>query len=230
MDYIILLPVFNNHLLFKNYTYKFIKRYNLQDKCIMLIQNEDDEENYAEFIDIKKERCPVGKDRAINYMSRILPLDTNIVCMDDDLTGLIDLCGNLIDDVNELFIEMFETMHKDNITLGGFYPVPNTFFMKKQKSITTHLTFIVGSCFLYINKRIPIEASGKQDYIFSIENFNYARKLLRYNHIAIKYQYKAGMEQENDLQKFIDKYSDYISYIKYNKKNKTSIILKKIET
>tara|TARA_A100001201_G_scaffold41501_1_gene42540 strand:+ start:3826 stop:4518 length:693 start_codon:yes stop_codon:yes gene_type:complete len=230
MDYIILLPVFKNALLFKNYTYKFIKRYSLQDNCIMLIQNDDDEENYAEFIDIKKERVTQGKGRAINYMSHILPIDTNIVCMDDDVSGLIDVCGNLIDDVNELFIEMFESMHKDNITLSGFYPVANTFFMKKQKSITTHLTFIVGSCFLFINKRIPLETSGKDDYIFSIENFKYAGKVLRYNHIAIKYQYKAGIEQENDLQKFIDKYSDYINYVKYHKKGTSSIILKKIET
>ena len=68
MDYKILLPVYNNNILFNNYAYKFIKRNNLQDKCILLIQNDEDEKKYAEFVDIKKIRCPSGKDRAINFM------------------------------------------------------------------------------------------------------------------------------------------------------------------
>ena len=41
--------------------------------------------------------------------------------------------------------------------------------------------------------------------------------------------YKAGIEKENDLQDFKDKYKDYISYVKYNKNGKTSIILKKLK-
>ena len=229
MNYKILLPVYNNNTLFNNYTYKFIKRYNLQDKAIMLVQNDEDEKKYAEFVDIKKIRCPSGKGKAINYITEQLPLDSQVVCMDDDITGLIDVCGNIVEDVNKLFIEMFDKMKKENITLSGVYPVANTFFMKARPAITTCLTFIVGACFLFINKRIELESSGKDDYIFSIDNFNYAGKLLRYNHIAVKYQYKAGIEKENDLKNFIDNYKDYISYIRYRKKGTTSIMLKKLK-
>ena len=60
-------------------------------------------------------------------------------------------------------------------------------------------------------------------------SIHYAGKVLRYNHIAVKYIYKAGIEKENDLQDFKDKYKDYISYVKYNKNGKTSIILKKLK-
>ena len=229
MNYTILLPVYNNNILFNNYAYKFIKRYNLQDKCILLIQNDEDEKNYAEFVDIKKIRCPPGKGKAVSFMMKQLPIDSQVVCIDDDITGLIDIRGNHVEDVNKLFIEMFDKMKKENITLSGVYPVANTFFMKGREAITTHLNFIVGACFLFINKRIEIETSGKDDFIFTIDNFNYAGKVLRYNHIAVKYQYKAGIEKENDLQDFIDKYRDYISYVKYNKNGKTSIILKKLK-
>ncbi len=228
MNYTILLPVFNNHLLFKNYTYLFLKSYNLQDKCIMLIQNEEDAESYEEFSDIKQERTPRGKGASINFMMNKLPLDSNIVCIDDDVSGLMDVCGNQIGDVNKLFIEMFDNMNKEHITLGGFYPVSNGYFMKKQQSHITHLSFIVGSCFLFINKHIPLEIdNGKDDYIFSIDNFNWAGKVLRYNHIAVRYQYKAGIEKDGDLEEFVSKYKEYISYVRYHKKGTTSIVLKK---
>ena len=228
MNYTILLPVYNNNILFNNYAYKFIQQNQLQDKSILLVQNDEDEKKYKRF-NIKQVRCPHGKQKAINYMMAQLPLDSNIVCVDDDISCLIDVCGNRVEDINNLFIEMFETMKEENITLSGVYPVANTFFMKARPAITTCLTFIVGACFLFINKYIPLQSSGKDDYIFSIENFNYAGKLLRYNHIAVKYQYKAGIESSDDLKNFIDNYKDYISYVKYKKNGKTSIILKKLK-
>ena len=229
MNYTILLPVYNNHLLFKNYTYLFIKQYNLEDKCIMLIQNDKDAEDYAQFKDIKKERTPQGKGASINYMSHILPLDCNIVCIDDDLTGLIDIKQEYIRDVNELFLEMFSTMHKEHITLGGFYPTPNPYFMKSRPEITTHLSFIVGACFLFINRAILLEASGKDDYMFSIENFKECGKVLRYNHVAVKYQYKSNLENDGDLEDLLRRYREYIAYVRRHKKGTTSVVLKKLK-
>jgi len=231
MDYIVLLPVYNNHLLFKNYTYLFLKQYNLQSKCILLIQNDKDAEDYAQFKDIKQERCPQGKGASINYMSHILPLDCNIVCIDDDVTGLMDINQKYIRDVNELFIEMFSTMNKENITLGGFYPTPNPYFMKSRPEITTHLAFCVGSLFLFINRGILLEASGKDDYMFSIENFKECGKVMRYNHVAIRFQYEGNLEKSGDLEDFVSRYGEYIQYVRHHKKkNTSSIVLKKLVT
>ena len=228
MNYTILLPVYNNHLLFKKYTYLFIRQYNLQSKCILLIQSDHDAESYAEFADIKQERCPHGKAEAINHMLNILPLDCNIVCLDDDVNGLIDLNKEYIRDADELFIDMFKTMRKDKITLGGFYPTPNPYFMKCRPEITRHLAFIVGACFCFINRRIMLTPSGKDDYIFTVENFKECGKVLRYNHVAVKHQYKANLENGGDLDDFVNQYKKYISYVRRHKTGTTSIIFKKL--
>jgi len=225
MDFVILIPTYNNFNLFKKYTYKFILKHNLQDKCILLIQSDEDESKYNA-LNLPMRRTPQGKGASISFMMQQLPIDTNIVCIDDDVSKMVDEEERELTEVKQLFIEMFKRLDKEKLTLGGFYPVGKKFYMKPRESVITHLSFIVGSMFLFKNKRIALEEGGKTDYIFTIDNYVYAGGVLRYNHAAPIYKYKANLEYDEDLDVFIKKYGEYVKYVRKLKNNKTSIILK----
>ena len=230
-DYIIIIPVFNNVDKFKRYTYKFVTKYNLKSKCVLLIQNDKDERDYKEaFPDIKQQRTPAGYYKAVNFMTSKLPHNKNIVKIDDDFSSLKKLSGDkLVDvsDVNKLFISIFNELKKSKLSLAGFYPMLSAGYMKERQAVTKDLRFIQGALYLYLNKGIKLQENGKADYIFTIDNYRKDGGVLRYNHIGMGYKFEEGNEKSSDLQKFLKQYGDYVSKVIRHKGGTTSVLLKK---
>ena len=230
-DYIIIIPVFNNVDRFKRYTYKFVTKYNLKSKCVLLIQNDKDAKDYKEaFPDIKQQRTPAGLFKAVNFMTSKLPHNKKIVVLNDDLSSLKKLSGDkLVDvsDVNNLFISIFNELKKSKLSLAGFYPMQSAGYMKERQAVTKDLRFIQGTLYLYLNKGIKLKDGGKSDYMFTIDNYRKDGGVLRYNHIGMRYIYEANHEERGDLEKFLKQYGDYVSKVIRHKGGTSSVLLKK---
>jgi len=230
-DYIILLPVYNNVERFKKYTYKFVTKYNLKSKCLFLIQNDKDANDYKEsFPDIKQQRTPKGLFQCINFMTNKLPHNKKTVVLNDDLYSLKKVSGDKlveVSDVNNLFISIFNELKKSKLSLAGFYPMQSVSYMKDRQAVTKDLRFIQGTLYLYLNKGIKLQHNGKSDFIFTIDNYKKDGGVLRYNHIGIKYLYEATHEKDDDLNRFLKTYGDYVSKVIRHKGGTSSILLKK---
>jgi len=230
-DYIIIIPSFNQSQDFKKYTYKLITEYKLQDKCLLLIQSDEDEKVYKDmFPDIKQQRTPKGYAESMNFMTKKLPKDKLIVAMTDDVSSLKRLSGEKlvkVQDLNKVFTDAFKLLKEKKLTLAGFYMIQNAEYMSKLPAITYDLRFIQGSMYCYINKKIKLIDNGKSDYGFTIDNYILSGGVIRYNHLGMRYRYIAAQEKKGDLEKFVDKYEDYISKVIKHKGGTTSLLLKK---
>jgi hypothetical protein len=163
-------------------------------------------------------------------MTKKLPKDKLIVKLDDDVSSLKKLSGEKlvkVQDLNKVFTDAFKLLKEKKLTLAGFYMIQNAEYMSKLPAITYDLRFIQGAMYCYINKKIKLEDSGKSDYGFTIDNYILSGGVIRYNHLGMRYRYIQGTEKKGDLEKFVDKYEDYISRVIKHKGGTTSLLLKK---
>lgn len=191
-------------------------------------------------------KAPKGVAAVDNFITDYFLEGQKMIYMNDDVSGIVELKNENIKP-SEITKEklllivraMFDRMKKNHITYGGFYPVPNHFFMK-GKRITYDLCLIMDPFSLIINnKKVRISISDKSDFEKSIQHFYYQNALLRYNHVSLKVEYygtKGGFqgrnaETERNSAKLLEaKYPEYVSGIKYKKDGKTSLRLKPIKS
>tara|TARA_R110001632_G_scaffold224771_1_gene357401 strand:+ start:37 stop:780 length:744 start_codon:yes stop_codon:yes gene_type:complete len=120
-----------------------------------------------------------------NYIMNYYDKDEYVVSLDDDIEGLVSVDET---DYSNLFIKGEEELRQRGLTLWGINPVKNSFFMEKQKFMSTNLKFCIGQMFGFINKRlhVSLNAATKEDYEFCLLNYTNYGGVLRFNHFAVK--------------------------------------------
>jgi len=231
MPIFIAIPTFQRADTFRKKTYtKIIQKYKLEKYITLFITG--DTSAYKEVSpELKMVKSPKGLNNTLNFISDYYPLGAKIVIMDDDITRITKLSGDKLVPINDaysLFNKTFGIMKNVGASLGGYYHMSNSGFMKTSSSpITTDLRFIVGTLYCYINRRIKYSMGGKSDAAFTIENYKRDGKVVRLNHYAISYDFNANTESAEDTNKFISKYSKFISRVITHKDGSTSFFLKK---
>ena len=228
----IAIPTYDRADTFKRKTYKkIIQRYKLEKYVTLFIQSDKDAKEYkAAFPELKQVRSPKGLNNTLNYINDYYPLGAKIVKMDDDITRITKLSGGKlvpVKDAYSLFNKTFGIMKNVGAGLGGYYPTPNVMFMSGRPPITTDLRFIVGALYCFTNRRIKYTMGGKSDAAFTIENYKRDGKVVRLNDYSISHEFKANTESADDTNKFVRKYSKFISKVVTHKDGSTSFVLKK---
>ena len=153
-------------------------------------------ERYAEFNIVIGEK---GIVNIRNFISQYYDKDEYVVCLDDDIEGLVSLIPK---DNSNLFIDAKREMDSLGLTLWGVNAVNNTFFMKGQDEITHNLKFCIGVIHGYINKKyvLPIQSAQKEDYVTTIMHYNDWGGVVRYNWISPKTKFfaKGGLESKKE--------------------------------
>jgi hypothetical protein len=132
------------------------------------------------------------------FISEYFKEGQNIVSIDDDIKRINLTYSQFKNNSLDYFFRYaFNTCRKENAFIWGIYPVDNPyFFTKKKDEYTTHLAFIIGACYGYINrpKNKNLEntlgkSSNKGDVEKSVLYYIEDEKVIRFNKISITTKY-----------------------------------------
>ena len=243
-DYKIAIPTYKRVDLFEKKTYgKVIKPGKLEDRVILFIQNDEDEELYRKrFPRLKQVRSPPGYHPTLNFISKYFKKDQRYVKMDDDVAGLfkvdegfVERGGGLkkIKNAGKIFNECFRWMDKRGSNLGGFYPSTSWF---RGPKVSTDLRFIMGACYCVRNQKIFLpEANSKSDFELTIKYFQHDRTVVRMNRIGIRTSYASGeggvdrtkSSENRDNERLAKKYPSFVKRSIKHKNGTSSLVLVK---
>ena len=213
MSYSIAIPSFKRETTLKSHTLYALRAIPIE-QIYIFVANKDEYINYKRALPGYKIVLGVeGLRNQRNYISEYFPLNAKIVSVDDDIKDFYIKKDNTlqkISDRDSYCQEGFRQCELQNAHLFGFYPVLNKLFMKE--TITNHFRFIIGSCFGYINRKIPISVLQKQDYEFSLLNYLKDKKVIRFNNISMKTNY---YKQKGGLQAFSNRLEEQNVSVKY---------------
>jgi hypothetical protein len=120
-----------------------------------------------------------------NFIWNYYPENTKILWMDDDISDILTIDKQSLENLSDFVEEAFQTCEKENCRLWGIYPVSNPFFMKH--GYTTDLRFIVGCFYGTIKKgKNPDDRdlSFKEDSYRSCSYYVADGKVVRYSWLA----------------------------------------------
>lgn len=248
INYVIVIPTYKRVNTFYKKTYtRIIKPYKLENKVVLLIQCDEDAEQYkSRMPELKQLRTPAGLLETVNFISHSYALNKPIVIMHDDLTRLLyvkppNTKRITVPNANRLFQRVFALMKANDCNLGGLYPANYPLSMVQQPEITTDLRFIHDPLTFMYNQKIFMDSKfthHKMDFQRTIEYYKHDKQIFRYNHYTFCTAYNPKnneggfgfrtVEKEKEIcNLFIKKYGDYISRIIIHKNGTTSLVLRK---
>jgi hypothetical protein len=200
-----------------------LKNYNIPSKDITLFLHSDEEkEEYEKVIPkmlygkIVVHNLPKGIKGVRNFIMDYYPLNSEYMSLDDDVSGFLEnVNGKLkpIRSLKEVVSKAFKICHKRKLSMWGFYPVCNAYFMKGAP-ITYDLRFIVGGCMGFINKRRYVHLNMKEDYELTLMSYKKDGGVLRFNNICVKHNTnsKSGGIEQDQTQR-LNEYKKAASYL-----------------
>jgi len=202
----------------------------------------------AKIISVDYDTDKGGIVRIHNYITRYFREGENLLCMDDDVSGIYksmpSVDGKFIKQkiTNKKLFKSFTKHHfnllrKNNISLCGLYPVDNAMFMYNQKEYNYGNEWVMGCCYFTTNKRSVVlteEFWCKEEVERSILHF----PSLRSNKYCFRTTYYApggitatGRNDEVEKEcatKLYEMYPDNFTKIFQRKNGKWDLKLKKI--
>jgi hypothetical protein len=229
-NYVIAIPSYNRADVIASKTLNTLKEGKIsKSRIYIFVANKKEEQLYEEQVPKNLyNKIVIGKKGITHqriFISKYFPENQYIISMDDDVEELemMKTPEKLvkINDLDKFFKDAYKALKKEKLYLWGIYPVRNPFFMKK--TITTHLRFIIGVTFGYINRHNKnlypsIKAETKEDYEQSILFYKMDGGVIRFNYITPKTKFNA----EGGLGK--DRAERNKSSAEYLKKNYPDII------
>jgi len=192
------IPSFQRPEIFREQTYAFLKKHNVDDSSIYLVLRNDDPylNDYMDratnmnilLTDVK------GIGRTHNYITEYFDEGDFIVEIDDDLQELLNNERKPIKDFKSVVESMLSKMVDEEISYGGTYQVVNPKFMSGNPQYTTDLRYMLGCLrFRRIRKDIVLETNYSEDFENCIKHFLRDGKILKNNWIAPKTKnYQSG--------------------------------------
>lgn len=139
---------------------------------------------------------PTGVCRAWNAISRHYPVGSLLLCMDDDIEGVLQRVDSKtlapVRDLLALAEAGFKYMRRAGANVWGVYPTANAMFM--SKTVTADLRFLVGCFYGMANHggEWDLVCDAKLDYEQTLRFWKRDRHVCRLNFIAPKTKYYAG--------------------------------------
>jgi len=199
MSYTIVIPSYKRSLIVQKKTLTTLQSLAIPKELINIFVTEDDYSDY-------KDKCNpdlygniiVGVKGLVQqrqFINNFYPPETKIISLDDDIESL-DLSMTEYKSADEFFKTAFEICVEEGAYIWGLYPVFNPFFRKTKEPITTHLNFIIGAFFGYINRpndtdldlEIAIQGN-KEDVERTIKYWKKDGTVIRFNKIGFKTKY-----------------------------------------
>lgn len=138
--------------------------------------------------------CAMGIANTDNAMIDFFPPKKPFINMIDDVRAVEKLFGDGVRKHNKLIKtlkKLYAEMVSRGASYGGFYPVPNAYWMSRSE--TTTLCCIMEPVSIVINDpTIRITTNHKADFQKVIEHFQRNGCVVRYNWIALKVDYYKG--------------------------------------
>lgn len=197
MDYTIAIPSYRRSSILQKKTLNTLKTLGIKKELINIFVIEE------EYDDYKKQCNPdcygniiigvKGLVQQRDFISKYYLENTKIISMDDDIESL-DLTMTEYKSADEFFNDAFQICYENNAYIWSLYPVFNPFFRKTKQPITTHLNFIIGAFYGYINRLNTPElnltiASNKEDVERTIKYWLKDKSVVRFNQIGFKTKY-----------------------------------------
>ena len=202
-NYVIAIPSYNRADVIASKTLNTLKEGKIsKSRIYIFVANKKEEQIYEEHVPKNLyNKIIIGKKGIAQqriFISKYFPENQYIISMDDDVEELEMMKSPeklvKINDLDKFFKDGYKALKKEKLYLWGIYPVRNPFFMKK--TITTHLRFIIGVTFGYINRHNKnlypsIKSETKEDYEQSILFYKMDGGVIRFNYITPKTKFNA---------------------------------------
>jgi hypothetical protein len=213
MDYVVAIPSYKRSDQLPTKTLATLREGNIpMEKIHIFIVQEE--------LELYRASCPgytlvVGKVGVIeqrNFIQEHFPLDTYIVCLDDDLEQIYRPTSaktkEVITDLHPVLVSMIEKMNQEQVSICGAYPVDNIMFSFNSKETTTNLSYIIGAFYIIRNTRDPeimVDPSmcaSHEDKYRVILYYLKEKKALRFNRICFKTKYfgKGGQSRPDRVE------------------------------
>lgn len=133
-----------------------------------------------------------GIAAARQAIARHYPPGTPVVCLDDDVTGIVrNREGELhpIADLDRWLRDAFTTTAGHDLHVWGVGPVPNAFYMRRQ--VTTGLRFVIGTLYGFTARpdhpvHAPHTVPVKEDYETSLRAWWWDGGVVRLGDVAVQ--------------------------------------------
>lgn len=191
------IPSYKRKNVLINKSLKTLNDYNIDKKDIYIfVANQQQKEEYDEVVKMGYNViiAKKGLTNARNFIIDYFKEGQKIVSLDDDIRSIEKFVNEKktkkLPSLKDFINNAFKELEKNNLQLGGVYPVNNPYFMKD--SFTTELRYIIGAFYYFINdksQKIEPKFDLSEDYARTIKSFIKYNGVLRYNNITIKTTY-----------------------------------------
>ena len=206
MNFVIAIPSYNRPNIIQINTLKLLKENNIPNHLIHIFIVEEDLDAYNTIPTDLYGTLVIGVKGIIpqrNFISNYFTEGQFIVSLDDDIKNITFVPSEQIPLI-DFFNKAFDTCVKENAHIWGLYPIANLFYLNKNLEYSTHLTFICGALYGYVNRpnNKLLECSvtskylgNKDDVERSILYWLNDKKMVRFNRIGIltKFYNKGGL-------------------------------------
>ena len=212
MDWVVVIPSYNRVDTLKEKTLRLLQEHDIPaSKIYIFVADQEQKKLYEAGL----EKGSVGHiivgvkglAEVRNFIFDYFPKGKPLVCMDDDIRGIIEYDARAkrherpLHKLTDVFQRGFAECKKAGGRLWGVYPVANGFFMKP--TVSTDLRFIIGSFWGCLNpgKEVHITlGSEKEDYQRTLLFWKLDGVVVRLNFVSPKTAYykEPGGMQEGD--------------------------------
>jgi hypothetical protein len=200
MPYTIAIPSYNRPIILLYKTLNFLERNSIDPKLIYIFIVEEDLDDYSQIPTYLYNKMVIGVKGIVKqreFIDNYFKEGDHIVSIDDDIQDLIFANPHEEIPLDEFLNNAFELCKKESAFIWGLYPVGNAFYAQKNKWYSTHLTYIIGAFYGYINRptneeiKCPLTYNGQngEDYERSIRYWLHDKKVIRFNTVCIKTTY-----------------------------------------
>lgn len=237
-QYVIAIPSYKRSTLLLYKTLNFLERNSIDPKLIHIFIVEEDIDDYKIiprylYNEIIVGVKGLGKQR--DFIENYFDEGTYIVSLDDDIDDIIYAIPNQEIPLDEFFNNAFDLCKKEEAYIWGLYPVGNPFFAKNNKWYSTHLTYICGAFYGFINrpKNMDIKCvltyndGNMEDFERSLTYWLHDKKVIRFNTVCIKTVYFGSSGGLGTLQQRIESMDFYAKLLHANYPSYTTVYIKK---
>ena len=198
--YVIAIPSYKRSMLLLYKTLNFLERHSIDPKLIHIFIIEEDREDYNQIPRYLYNDLISGVKGLVQqreFIDHYFDNGTHIISLDDDIEDIIFSNQEQEIPLNEFFTNAFDLCIKEEAFLWGMYPVGNPFYARRNKWYSTHLTFICGCFFGYINRHkledikcvLTYNNANMEDFERCIRYWYHDHKIIRFNTVCVKTKY-----------------------------------------
>jgi len=223
MSYVIVIPSYKRSMVLLYRTLNFLERNSIDPKLIHIFIVEEDLEDYSQIPTYLYNKMIVGVKGLgpqRKFIENYFDEGTYVVSIDDDIQDIIFAKPDEEIPLHEFLNNAFEICKKEGAYIWGLYPVGNAFYAKNNKWYSTHLTYIIGALYGYINRpkneeiKCPLTFNdgSMEDFERTIRYWLHDKKVIRFNTVCIKTNYFGT--DGGGLGKFKDRLASMEQYAK----------------